>query len=241
MGLPNQGLDYYIDLVEEMESHQKPYLLSLAGLSLEENLEMLTKVNAVSGIAGIELNLSCPNVPGKPQTAYDFERTKFVLDKVFEVNHLPLGVKLPPYFDMVHFQQMADILNVYPIAFVTCVNSIGNAMVIDVETETVVIKPKGGFGGLGGDYIKPTALANVRKFRQLLKKDISIIGCGGVKSGSDVFEHILCGADAVQIGTHYMRVGPSCFERIERELRELMLTKGYNSIDDFKGALREMV
>src|SRR3712207_6983595 len=63
-------------------------------------------------------------------------------------------------FRSVHFDQAAAIFNQYPLAFVNCVNSIGNGLVID--DEQVVIKPKNGFGGIGGDYIKPTALANVQ-------------------------------------------------------------------------------
>ncbi len=52
-----------------------------------------------------ELNLSCPNVPGKPQIAYDFETTETILREVFTYFTKPLGIKLPPYFDIVHFDQ----------------------------------------------------------------------------------------------------------------------------------------
>ena len=152
----------------------------------------------------------------------------------------PLGVKLPPYFDMPHFDMMAEVLNNFPISFVTCVNSIGNGLVVDPVSETTVIKPKHGFGGIGGDFIKPTALANVRKFYTLLDKTVSVIGCGGIKNGQDAFEHILCGASAVQIGTQFMREGEGCFERIEKELSSIMKDKGYSSIEDFKGSLKDV-
>ena len=118
-----------------------------------------------SGFNGItELNLSCPNVPGKPQIAYDFETTEMILDNAFTYFDKPLGIKLPPYFDIVHFDQAAKVFNRYPLKFVNCVNSIGNGMYI--EDESVVIRPKNGFGGIGGQYIKPTALANVHAFYQ---------------------------------------------------------------------------
>ena len=74
----------------------------------------------------------------------------------------------------------------------------------------------------------------------LLDKSVSVIGCGGIKNGQDAFEHILCGASAVQIGTQFMREGTGCFERIESELLALMKEKGYNSINDFKGKLKEV-
>jgi len=70
-----------------------------------------------------------------------------------------------------------------------------------IEDESVVIRPKNGFGGIGGEYIKPTALANVHAFYQRLNPEIQIVGTGGVLTGRDAFEHILCGASMVQIGT----------------------------------------
>ena len=242
MGLPNGGWHYYAQLAKELSQSGKPYFMSVSGLSLAENSQILSAIASELGaeLSGIELNLSCPNVPGKPQTGYDFEQVQRVLEAVCPLVKHPLGVKLPPYFDLIHFEQMADILRQYPLRFVTCVNSIGNGLVIDIETEAVVIKPKGGFGGIGGDFIKPTALANVRQFRLLLPPDIELIGCGGVKHGADAFEHILCGASAVQIGTQFMREGLGCFERIGEELLQLMQAKGYQNLADFRGKLQTL-
>ena len=109
---------------------------------------------------------------------------------------------------------------------------------IDLDKEQVVIKPKGGFGGLGGEYIKPTALANVRAFRERLNPSIKIIGTGGVINGKDVFEHILCGADLVQVGTTLHKEGVAAFSRLTKELEEVMKEKGYKSLDDFRGKLK---
>ncbi|WP_285124025.1 dihydroorotate oxidase [Lactococcus petauri] len=241
MGLPNLGFDYYLDYVLEVQQTQdKPTFFSIAGMSPEENLEMLDRIqkSAFSGIT--ELNLSCPNVPGKPQLAYDFQATEQLLEKVFAFFKKPLGVKLPPYFDLAHFDQMADILNKFPLTYVNSVNSVGNALYIDTEEEAVVIKPKNGFGGLGGQYIKPTALANVRAFYTRLKPEIQIIGTGGIETGQDAFEHLLCGASMLQIGTALHKEGPEIFPRIIRELQEIMDKKGYQSIDEFRGKLKSL-
>lgn len=241
MGLPNLGFDYYLDYVLEVQQNQdKSTFFSIAGMSPEENLEMLDRIqkSAFSGIT--ELNLSCPNVPGKPQLAYDFQATEQLLEKVFAFFKKPLGVKLPPYFDLAHFDQMADILNKFPLTYVNSVNSVGNALYIDTEEESVVIKPKNGFGGLGGQYIKPTALANVRAFYTRLKPEIQIIGTGGIETGQDAFEHLLCGASMLQIGTALHKEGPEIFPRIIRELQEIMDKKGYQSIDEFRGKLKSL-
>lgn len=101
-----------------------------------------------------------------------------------------------------------------------------------------MIKPKNGFGGLGGQYIKPTALANVRAFYTRLKPEIQIIGTGGIETGQDAFEHLLCGASMLQIGTALHKEGPEIFTRIRRELQEIMDKKGYQSIDEFRGKLK---
>ncbi|MCB6442808.1 dihydroorotate oxidase, partial [Streptococcus salivarius] len=127
MGLPNNGLDYYLDYLLELQESEpnRTFFLSLVGMSPEETHTILKKVQA-SDFKGItELNLSCPNVPGKPQIAYDFETTEKILSEVFVYFKKPLGIKLPPYFDIVHFDQAAAIFNKYPLKFVNCVNSIG--------------------------------------------------------------------------------------------------------------------
>ncbi|MGT2828349.1 dihydroorotate oxidase [Streptococcus hillyeri] len=237
MGLPNNGFQYYLDYVTELQENpeSKPHFLSLVGLSPEETHLILKKVQESDYKGLVELNLSCPNVPGKPQIAYDFETTETILTEVFTYFTKPLGIKLPPYFDIVHFDQAAAIFNQFPLTFVNCVNSIGNGLLID--DETVLIKPKNGFGGIGGDYIKPTALANVHAFYQRLKPEIQIIGTGGVKNGRDAFEHILCGASMVQIGTALQQEGPSIFDRVTEELKEIMAEKGYQTIEDFRGKL----
>ncbi|MGT2772117.1 dihydroorotate oxidase [Streptococcus marimammalium] len=240
MGLPNLGINYYLDYVTELEKKpdSKPHFLSLVGLSPDETHIILKKVQESDYQGLVELNLSCPNVPGKPQIAYDFDATKKLLSETFSYYTKPLGVKLPPYFDIVHFDQAAAIFNQFPLVFVNCVNSIGNGLVI--SDESVVIKPKDGFGGIGGDYIKPTALANVHAFYKRLNPSIKIIGTGGVKTGRDAFEHILCGASMVQVGTALHQEGVTIFERITDELKEIMAEKGYETIEDFRGKLKTL-
>lgn len=239
MGLPNRGFDYYLDYALNYEKQQtQPLFFSIAGMSAAENLEMLTMIEK-SEFQGItELNLSCPNVPGKPQLAYDFEATEDLLQQVFARFTKPLGIKLPPYFDLAHFDQMAEILNQFPLTYVNSINSIGNGLYIDTQKEAVVIKPKEGFGGLGGEYVKPTALANVRAFYTRLKPEIKIIGTGGIRNGQDAFEHLLCGATMLQIGTELHKEGPKIFDRITKELEQIMTEKGYRTIDEFRGKLK---
>lgn len=241
MGLPNAGYRYYLDYARRYDhEHGKPLLMSVSGMSLEDNLEMMAAFDEAALPVLVELNLSCPNLPGKPQIGYDFEASARLLAEVSKVYRLPFGVKLPPYFDPVHFGEMADVLDGCPsIGFVTCINSIGNGLVIDLERESVVIRPKDGLGGIGGDYVLPTALANVREFARRLPGR-HVIGCGGIRSGREAFMHILAGATVVQVGTCLYEEGPACLARIRDELVCLMQDKGYRTLTDFRGRLRTL-
>lgn len=101
-----------------------------------------------SDIDLIEVDFSCPNIPGKAQVAYNFEQVESALAQLTILGDKPIGIKLAPYFDMSHFIAMAKILTKFAVKFITCVNSIGNTSIIDPETERPMIKPKGGVGGI---------------------------------------------------------------------------------------------
>jgi len=239
MGLPNLGYKAYLEMVPKLKALGKPVIVSISGFSIEENSEMVTAFQN-SDVDLIEVNFSCPNIPGKAQVAYDFEQTECALAALTKLGNKPIGIKLAPYFDMSHFIAIANIIKKFPVKFITCVNSIGNTLIIDPETEQPLIKPKGGFGGLCGDYIKPIGLANVRAFRELLDDSVQIIGVGGIKNGTDAFEYLLAGADAVQIATCFEKQGAACFSRIENELKAFMAKKGYNKLSDAKGKLKPL-
>ena len=76
MGLPNNGLEYYLDYLLDLQEKEpnRTFFLSLVGMSPEETHTILKKVQASDYKGLTELNLSCPNVPGKPQIAYDFDQ-----------------------------------------------------------------------------------------------------------------------------------------------------------------------
>lgn len=245
MGIPNLGLDKYIDISKNCatEFPDKSFVLSLSGLKLEEKKQMFRTLQDVgdnSGISFVEFNVSCPNLIGKPQLGLDFEDFDQTLQTITEIYDKPFGLKLPPYHDFAYFEKAADIIGRYPVSSITCCNSVGNGLVIDVDTESTVIKPKGGFGGIGGKFMLPIGLANVRKFYELLDDKVDIIGCGGVTSGADVFSYILCGAKAVQVGSYFRENGMPVFEKITNELSNIMTTKNYNCISDYRGKLRQL-
>ncbi len=239
MGLPNLGYQVYAELIPELRQFGKPVIASVAGLCEDDFPTIAATINAARPDL-IEVNLSCPNIPGKPQIGYDPDASERLLKRVRRVITVPMGVKLPPYFDPAHHEIMGRVIGRCGVDFLNLINSVGNGLVVDPEREAVVIKPKGGFGGLGGALIKPVALANVRAFYKIFQGKIPIIGTGGVVNGVDAFEHLLCGASAVQIGTVLVEEGLDVFGRLERELTGVLQKKGYRSIADCRGRLKEL-
>lgn len=263
MGLPNCGLKYYLDYYRELShtSNTKIRFISIAGMTLDENKAMIdlifdTDTQYYKYVDAIEINLSCPNIVGHQQLAYDFEELTIYLGilipyiqtcskSMSETKHIKLGLKLPPYFEFCQFDIIVNILKSYDgiINFIHCINSVPNGLVIDPETESPVIKPNAGFGGLGGTIIKPIALANVRAFYTRFQEKnvcIDIIGSGGVTTGTDVFEFILAGAEMVSVGSQLMMEGVVCFEHILDELEEVMNIKGYTTLEEFRGKLKNL-
>jgi len=254
MGLPNMGFEYYNNY-KQTTTMNKPFIYSISTMSLDDVYSMVYQImddttncdlNNNGGV-GIEFNISCPNIVGKGQMGYDTEQLSDFLNgvgrsRLFDIsrNQLAIGLKMSPYFDNHQFKSVGDIIKQYPrIDFLTCINGIGGGLVVDYETETSVIKPNNGMGGLGGMIVKPTGLANVRKFKGIFGDKLDIIGCGGVSTGKDAFEYILSGASCVSVGTELVKTGPTIFNDLDTQLKEIMAIKQYNVISDFKNTLKK--
>lgn len=236
-GLENPGYQKYCELIPKLKRFGKPVIPSVACFTLSE---FQTTVQALchAGADIVEVNLSCPNIPGKPQVAYDFEQAEKYLKELRPLISCPMWVKLPPYFEVVHREEMAKLLLKYNVDGATLINSIGNALIVDPHKEQAVIKPKQGLGGIGGKYIKPVALGNVWGFYQSLKGKIPIIGVGGIYSGLDAFEFFLCGAELVQLASAYKSKGPGIFSQVQDELEQVLKQKNHSDVSNVIGKLK---
>jgi dihydroorotate dehydrogenase (fumarate) len=250
LGYSCHSFEYYGEAIQTVQKSipDKPAFYSISGYA-EEIAEMLKaageQFQATPDKVLMEINLSCPNIPGKPPIAYDFVGMKEYLATVFANGcyGLKVGVKLTPYFYDQQFVEATTVLNeFYPhLAFVTCINTVGCGLVIDTETEAPILADASGasYGGLGGPTVHATALGNVRRMRQLLRREIDVVGCGGVDSGAAAFSHLLCGAQAVMVASALLIQGVDVFTKIEGELIDIMARKGYKSIDEFRGKLKD--
>lgn len=236
MGLPNLGYEFYMDYGKNTT---KPYIQSIHPFSINDLDIMLKDLDSIQTKRLIEINITCPNLVsgGNDNSFESFEK---YMDRIkqHKLNHIVCGLKLSPFYEPNHFDIMTNLLLKYDVNFISCINSIPNGLIIDPENETTQIFPKNGLGGIGGNFIKPTALANVYNFSKRLNGQIDIIGCGGINNGDDVFEHILCGAKAVQVGTELIRSGVKCFDKLNNELSDIMNKKNYDKLNDFYGKLK---
>ena len=130
---------------------------------------------------------------------------------------------------------MANVFITCEIAFITCVNSAGNSLVIDPWKEKTVIAPKR--GGITGAFLKPIALGNVNAYCELVQGKIPVIGAGGIFLGTEVFEFLLAGASVVQVGTCFLKEGTGVFSRLENEFDFFMKEKGYAKTEEVIGRL----
>ena len=231
-----------LPIIEKFYPYNKHCFLSIANLKNEDTIQIINYIKDKNYIRYPEINVSCPNIIGKEQLAYNLPQLEYFLDEVMEKHYnKPYGLKLPPFFDPVHIANLANLIKCYPnIKYLTCVNSIGNALDVNVETNGGLIKPKNGLGGLGGDYLLPVALSNVYQLKKALPH-LDIIGCGGVKTGLDMYKHILVGATLVQVGTTLNREGPLCINRILNELTREMEKRNFTCLDDFRGKYNETI
>lgn len=238
MGLPNPGYREYTKYPAKLKKYGKPVIASIAGNNVKDYTVMV-KAFQKSSADLIELDLSCPNVIGKPIIGYNFGLTEKIIKKTTEASRIPIGLKMAPFLDLSFIDEMADIIKKYNVAYIACINTLGNTMIINPETQKPVIKPKGGFGGLGGRAIKPVALGNVHAFYERLKGKISIMGVGGIETGTDLFEFALAGANACQIGTMFIKEGTKIFDRMEKEFSEWLKKKGFKTAKSVVGKLKK--
>ena len=140
MGLPNNGFEYYLDYVIELQKqpNTKNHFLSLVGLSPEETHTILKKVQESDYEGLVELNLSCPNVPGKPQIAYVFWNNNRDPYWSLLLLYKTSWCEITTILWYCALDQAAAVFNQFPLVFVNCVNSIGNGLYI--EDESVVIQ-----------------------------------------------------------------------------------------------------
>lgn len=196
IGLENPGVDVFLhEYLPVLRKQNVTVIANIAGNSVEDYAQMAARLEGHEGIAGIELNISCPNVKeGGLQFGTDPYMVKTVVAAVKAESSLPVMPKLSPNVtDIVAIAQAAQE------GGADCLSMINTlmGMAIDIRTRRPVLGNV--FGGLSGPAIKPVALRMI--YQVYREVDLPILGGGGIMNTNDALEFIMAGASAVSVGT----------------------------------------
>jgi dihydroorotate dehydrogenase (NAD+) catalytic subunit len=223
IGLQNPGVDAVVERYASVwQGWRTAVIVNVAGESVADYVEVVRRLDGVPGIAGIELNISCPNVgKGGIQFAIDADAAGSVTAAVRRATDLPLLVKLSP-----------NVADVRPIAraiadagadALTAVNTLSGIAVAPSRRRPLLGNV---YGGLSGPAIKPVALRVVYEVAQVV--DIPIVAIGGVTELADVLDYLAVGAVAVQVGTAIF-ADPTLPVRLIDELAAACVERGLDS------------
>ena len=223
IGLQNPGVDVVLrEYAPVWASWDMPVIVNVAGESVDDYAIVARRLDGVPGIAGLELNISCPNVANGLQFGTDPELAAQVTAAVRKATRLPLIVKLTPNVtDLVAIGRAVETAGADAVSAVN--TYVG--MAIDVQHRRPRLSR--GSGGLSGPAIKPLALQAVWQLAAELA--IPVIGVGGITTATDALEFLLAGARAVQLGTvNYVQ--PSAAREIHDGIIEYMRSNGYRDL-----------
>lgn len=226
IGLANPGLAGILGVVERARYHGIPIIVSIGGGRVDEFIKLAIS-SEESGASAIELNLSCPHVEKHGlEIGGDPRLVNEVVKETVSVVKIPVIAKLGLCDRIIESSGKALEAGAKAL---TLINTI-RAMVIDVYALRPVLSNK--YGGLSGPAIKPIAIRVIYDIYREYKADI--IGCGGIRTWSDVAEFILAGAKAVQVGSEYLK-DPQIVSKIITGLGEWLDLHGFRSIEEAIG------
>jgi dihydroorotate dehydrogenase (NAD+) catalytic subunit len=196
IGLQNIGLDALInEKAPVWAGWQVPVIVNIAGRTIDDYAELARKLDKVPGIAGLEVNISCPNVKvGGAEFGANAESAAKVTEAVRKATNLPVIVKLTPNTaEIVRIAQAVAAAGADALCLINTVKG----MAINIKTRKPMLG--NGYGGLSGPAIKPVALYMV--YEVFKSVNIPVIGCGGITNANDAIEFFMAGATAIQVGT----------------------------------------
>ena len=229
IGLQNPGVDGVIEKYAPLwATWRVPVIVNVAGESIEDYVGVVRKLEGVPGIAGIELNISCPNVgKGGLQFAVDAEAAHAVTAAVRAETALPLMVKLSP--NVADVRAIARAIEEGGADSISAINTL-SGIAVDLHARRPLLGNV--YGGVSGPAIKPIALRVVYEVAQVV--DIPVVGIGGIGSTEDALEFFLVGASAVQVGTAIF-ADPTVPARIVEELARYCAEHGHGAVSELVG------
>ena len=196
VGLENPGLEEFVkSYLPKVRKLPTAVIANISGFSPEDYVEMARALQRDSGLAALEVNISCPNVKhGGMHFGTDPQSAQEVIAAVKAETDLPIIAKLSP--NVTDIVGMARAVQLGGADAVSLINTL-LGMCIDLDRQRPILANT--FGGLSGPAIRPVAVRMVWQVSQAI--DLPIIGMGGITTWQDAVEFLLAGATAVSIGT----------------------------------------
>ncbi len=230
VGLQNPGVDKVIseELPKLAKVFIKKVMANVSGFSVDEYVEVCSKLDKIDQIGWFEVNVSCPNVHGGGLSFGTSEKNVYeVTKRVKEVTTKPVILKLSPNAtDIVSIAKACEDGGADGVSLINTLMG----MRIDLRTKRPVIANK--MGGFSGDAIFPVAVRMVYQVSKAVK--IPVIGMGGVSSAENVIEMMLAGATAVGVGAANL-VNPYASKQIIEDLPIVMEKYKINSLSEIIG------
>jgi len=230
IGLANIGVEKFCkDKVESLNNLKTKYIVSIAGSTINEYVEILTQIEQSNGShVGYEINISCPNVKhGGIEFGVETDIVSSLTRHLRQLTQKLLIIKLTP--NVTDISKIALSAEESGADAISAVNTF-QGLAIDYKTGKMLLSTT--FGGVSGSPIKPLALAKVHKIYN--KINIPIIGMGGICTYEDTIEFFRVGSSMVQIGTLNYR-DPSLIVNIYDKLNKFMLRNSFSSLSDLVG------
>jgi len=231
IGLANVGVDsFLVEKVSILPIGETKVFVSVVGDSVEEYAEVVGKLEAVLGISGYELNVSCPNVKrGGLDLGGDRDAVEAIVREVRSMTKRFISVKLTPHYSVI--APVAEAAVEAGADALTLVNTL-MGMVIDAERRRPLLGNV--TGGYSGPPLKPVALAKVWQAAQAV--DVPIWASGGMVNGTDCIEFLLAGASGLQLGSVFF-ADPGAPVRVLDEMIEYCERHGVGRLTDLIGCL----
>jgi dihydroorotate dehydrogenase (NAD+) catalytic subunit len=232
IGLQNPGIDRFIsEKTPFFEKFKIPFLVNISGYQPAEYGELAKRLEAVPSVAGIEVNVSCPNVRYSKGAVFakDPRAVGLITRLVKKNTKKTVIIKLSP--------EVSDIKIIAKAAedngadALSLINTI-SGMAIDINTRRPKIKNI--MGGLSGPAIKPVGIRCVWQVYNTVK--IPLIGMGGIMNVSDAIEYLLAGATAVAVGTGNF-INPAATLEIIDGLNRYMKSNKIKNIKELTGKI----
>jgi dihydroorotate dehydrogenase (NAD+) catalytic subunit len=234
VGLQNKGIDYFEQSIyPQLTGYDTHVIVNVNGNTVEDYVELSSRIDRLDAIPAIELNISCPNVKrGGMIFGTNPASAREVIAAVRKVYSKTLIVKLSP--NVTDITEFARISQEEGAEAVSLVNTL-LGMAIDART----MRPKLSTvtGGLSGPAIKPVALRMVWQTARAVS--IPVIGLGGIMNAEDALEFIMAGAAAIQIGTASY-IDPRTAVKVVRGIDSFLSERDFDSVSRITGIINRI-